>query len=423
MSGALIRGARIPGVGVRDVRMCDGIVTEVGLSLPIAGNDVHDLAGYVLLPGLVEPHIHLDKVFSAAPDPGEGAATAQNADGPAGLTDAIRRQESHAREAATSSGTGSHRDVVAARAGRALRRYVASGTTAIRCHVGCGRSIDNESLRAILDVREQWRDVIRVQVVADIGWPQGSPWREHVGRLREALDAGADLVGGYPSLEAEPDEAMEACLAVAREYGRGVDFHLDEVLEPEDQDVRRMARLLLDDPLGASTTASHCVALGSCEPALQREIAREIAAVGISVITNPMTNLYLQDRPAAQMRGLTAIQALIAEGVTVAAGSDNIQDAFNPVGRCDPLEIASLLITAGQCEVDDALDMVTTSARRVMGMPPAGAREGMVADLVAVRATSPTTAIADAPADRVVFVGGRLIASTRVATQFAHDSV
>jgi cytosine deaminase len=122
------------------------------------------------------------------------------------------------------------------------------------------------------------------------------------------------------------------------------------------------------------------------------------------------------------MRGLTAIQALAEANVTVAAGSDNVQDAFNPVGRCDPLEVASLLVTAAQCEVGDALAMVSGAARRVLGLPPAGPRPGAVADLLAVRCDSVTEAVAAAPADRMVFTAGRLVARSRLDSWVAEPA-
>lgn len=406
MTSLLLSSAGIPGLGVQDLRIVDGTVTDIGSLRPRPGEAVHDLAGFLLLPGLVEPHVHLDKIFSA---PTEVLPRAQPL---TGLPDAIGRQEA-------SASTHQARDEVEARAERALRTYLAHGTTAVRCHVGCGRRLDTESLAAVLTVRERMRGLIDVQIVADIGWPQGTPWRQHVRHLRAALDAGADLVGGYPSLEADPEVALEACLDVARERGCGVDFHLDESMDPDEQTVRRLAELVRSEPLTGTATASHCVALGCAEPADQRAISAEIAAAGISVITNPMTNLYLQDRPAAQLRGLTAIQALAEANVTLAAGSDNVQDAFNPVGRCDPLEVASLLVTAAQCEVADAFAMVSTSARTALGLPPAGPRIGAVADLLAIRCDSVTAAVASAPADRIVFTAGRLVSQSRIETWVA----
>ncbi len=408
----LLTSAGIPGVGVRDVRMANGAVTQIGHLAAAPGEETHDLTGYLLLPALVEPHVHLDKIFSAPTELLTDAAPLT------GLSDAIGRHETASRRQASSaagaaSGTSQAIDAVVQRAERALRRYLAHGTTAVRCHVGCGRPLDTASLTSLLEVRRRMQGLVDVQIVADIGWPLGTAWPEHVAHLRTALEAGADLVGGYPSLEVDPEEAMDACLAVAREYGRGVDFHLDEALDPEDQDVRVLARRVRDRPLDGTVTASHCVALGCCEPPMQRTIAAEIADAGISVITNPMTNLYLQDRPAAQIRGLTAIHALAEADVALAAGSDNVQDAFNPVGRCDPLEVASLLVTAAQCELGDALAMVSTSARAVLGLAPAGPQIGAVADLLAVRSESITSTVAMAPADRMVFTAGRLVAHTR----------
>lgn len=403
MSATLLARATIPGVGVADVRTVDGTVTEVGDLAADPADRTYDLSGYLLLPGLVEPHVHLDKIFSAPTEVRSDAPRLQ------GLSDAIFRNEASGREDPEDSDP-----TVEARAERALRRYLSNGTTAVRCHVGCGRGIDTDALAAVLRVRERLRGLIHVQIVADIGWPHGTPWPAHVAHLRSALRAGADLVGGYPSLEADPEAALDACLSVAREFGRGVDFHLDEVTDPDDQDVRQLARLVRAQPLVGTVTASHCVALGCCESTTQQQIAAEIAAAGINVITNPMTNLYLQDRPAAQMRGLTAIGALLDAAVTVAAGSDNVQDAFNPVGRCDPLEIASLLVTAAQCEIDDAFAMVSAAARSVLGLPEAGPRIGAVADLLAIRGGSVTEAVASAPADRMVFTAGRLVARSQV---------
>ena len=96
-----------------------------------------------------------------------------------------------------------------------------------------------------------------------------------------------------------------------------------------------------------------------------------------------------------------------AQGVTVAAGADNLQDPFNPVGRGDCLETASLMVMAGHLLPDDAYDSVAGAARRALGLPVAGPTPGSVADLLLVRAATVREAIAAAPADRIVLRGGR----------------
>ena len=70
-------------------------------------------------------------------------------------------------------------------------------------------------------------------------------------------------------------------------------------------------------------------------PERQRAIAEAVAAAGIAVVALPATNLFLQgrDHQQAMPRGLTAVRALLEAGVVVAAGADNLQDPFNPLGR------------------------------------------------------------------------------------------
>ena len=158
-------------------------------------------------------------------------------------------------------------------------------------------------------------------------------------------------------------------------------------------------------------TASHCVSLGSLPSADQARIAADLARTGIGIVTNPATNLYLQGRgvDASTPRGLTAIAALREADVPVAAGQDNVQDPFNPLGRADPFEIAGLMVLAGHLTVDDAYTAVSGAARTVLGIPDVRIAPGCAADLLAVRAGSLREAIAFAPNgpdDRLVFRRG-----------------
>ena len=89
------------------------------------------------------------------------------------------------------------------------------------------------------------------------------------------------------------------------------------------------------------------------------------------------------------------MHALLAAGANVAAGADNLQDPFNPVGRGDPLETASLMIMAAHALPAAALEMISGAARRTMGLD-------LNMDYVAVRASTIREAIAFGPADRVV---------------------
>jgi cytosine deaminase len=144
------------------------------------------------------------------------------------------------------------------------------------------------------------------------------------------------------------------------------------------------------------------------------------AQAGVDIIALPQTNLFLQGREytTAMPRGITPVSLLRDHGVRVSAGGDNVQDPFNPVGRSDPLETAALMIMADHQLPGPALDLVTSSAREVLGLPSAGPIVGSVADLVAIEAETERQAIADAPLGRRTYRRGLLTAVTQIQRSF-----
>jgi cytosine deaminase len=276
-----------------------------------------------------------------------------------------------------------------------------------------GPGIELRAVEAVVGVREALREIMDIQIVA-LSYPlTGAEGAENQRRLRQAVGMGVDLIGGAPHMDSEPVRHIEACLAIASDAGLPVDLHTDEHLEPL-VDLEHLA--LRAGPFDHAVTASHCASLGVAPPQVQEDVARIVAAAGVSVVTCPQTNLYLQgrDQHSAKPRGLTAIDALRRAGVNVAGGGDNMQDPFNPLGCGDQLQIVQLLVAAGHLDVADAYRMVSDAARAVMGLERPALEAGAPAELLAVRAPSLREAVATATEDRIVFHAGRVVERTRV---------
>ncbi len=397
--GGWLRRARLADGRTVDVRLEAGRIAEVrAAGAPGAGG--YDLAGYVLLPSFVEPHAHLDK-----------ALTSSRVANPSGdLLGAIA-----AMEAAAPGFTVA--DIVA-RAESALRLMLGYGTTAVRTHVNIGGKMGMRALAALVDVRERWAGLVDLQLVALVGPPLAGPGGSD---LRRALREGADVAGGCPHLDPEPDRAVGICLDAAGEAGVPLDLHTDETLNPRVLTLATLADLIDRSGFGRGATASHCVSLGVQPPDVQRAVAERVAAAGVAVVALPQTNLFLQGRghPSATPRGLTAVHPLRAAGAVVAAGGDNLRDPFHPVGRGDPLEVAALMVTAAHLDPLSALASVTAAPRAALGLPAVDVRPGAPADLVAVRGEDMLAALAAADQERLVWRAGRLVARTLVARDLA----
>ena len=362
------------------------------------GERVDDLGGWLVLPAMAEPHAHLDKALTADLVPNPKGDLRGAIDGWAEAAAAGKFSYQHTLERAT----------------RAMELLLVHGVTAVRTHVNAVASTGAASVKAVREAARSLDGLIRVQIVALTGSPMTGPGSAANRRaLESALEAGVDLVGGCPHHEPDAPAHIALVLAVADEAGLDIDLHVDETLDPAILTLRELARQVESRGAGGSVTASHCVSLGVQAPEIQAAAAAEAARAGVAVVTLPQTNLFLQGRddPVATPRGLTAIRALQQAGAMVAAGADNVQDPFNLVGRSDPLETAALLVMAGHMAPETAYQMVSNTAREVMGLPPVNFEPGDPADFVAIDAPSTRGALADAPMSRRVYHRGVLVAS------------
>ncbi len=357
--------------------------------MPLAARAL-DEAGFLVLPSFVEPHAHLDKAFLAE--------TVHNPTGD--LMGAILAMHD-ARDRISLDDT-------IVRAERAARLMLSNGVTAIRTHADTTEANGLMSVQALIEVRNRLRGLIDIQVCALTGWPTiGAEGADSRALLREAIAMGVDLIGGCPHLETDPCEANENFLAMAAAAGLPVDLHTDETLNPDVLGLADLAERVIASGFPHGVTASHCCSLSMQSAERQQEVAELVAEAGIHVIALPQTNLFLQgrDRQEGMPRALTAVRALRAAGVDVAAGADNLQDPFNPVGRGDPLETASLMIASGHLLPDEALHSITAAARATLDLAPHTWDDGWVA----IPARTVREAIAFGPAGRVVGRGERVL--------------
>ncbi len=356
-----------------------------------------DLDGFLLLTAPAEPHAHLDKALSwDLIDPPMG--------------DLVLAIESWKRFSATQTV-----ESIADRARRQALLMLQNGTTAIRCHVDVLHGDDPmRGVRALVQVRDELRGLVDLQLVALAG-PSVPDAHVH-----EAIKLGVDLVGGAPHLADDPDADLRRLLAVASIHGTGADLHTDESLAGAIT-LGTLAEEVRDWPADRPVTAGHCVRLGTLEPGDLDPLVDAVVASRIGIVALPITNLYLQgwEHPVSTPRGLTAVRALLDAGVRLGAGADNVRDPFNPVGRSDALETASLLVTAGHLTLDEAYRAVSDGARDVMGLPDAGVVVGAQAELLAVRGVSLSDVVANASADRYVIHAGRLVAQSEVHSRIA----
>jgi cytosine deaminase len=403
----LFRDARVLGhESTVDVAVSDGRIHAIGSHLEAAAREAVHLEGRVLSPGFVDLHMHLDKALTVEFRPNRS-----------GTLDEARQIFRDYKAAASG-------EEIAARARRLARMALRHGSTAIRTHADVDMAWGLRSVEALLGVREAFRGVLDIQVVA---FPTGYMDvldNEGLARVRRALELGADLVGGLPTLSKDPATHCDRLLALAREFDRDVDMHVDESGDPNDLAIVELCRAVRRHRWEGRVTAGHLCSLEAIEPAKAKEIISQIADAGITVVSLPSCNLYLQGRhdTTCIRRGVTRVRAMLERGVNVCYASDNVRDAFNPFGNADMLEVGLIMAHAahmGDLEgLRKVVEMGTLNpARSFYRGKAVGVAVGAPADLVVLDETDPDQLIVTHPERLKVYKSGRPVAENERHSQ------
>ena len=247
--------------------------------------------------------------------------------------------------------------------------------------------------------------------------------------LARALESGADLVGGCPYNDTDAHAQIDIVFRLAREFDVDVDFHIDFFDEPEHMDVLYVAEQAVRWGWQGRVAVGHASELGALEPEELDRAAAMLKDAGVGVIILPATDLYLMGRKDVRnvRRGLAPAKRLLAAGVTVAVATNNILNAFTPMGTGD-LALMGYLMTAAahmgtERDVTDILAMLTEYPARMLRLPEHGLRVGARADLVLWETERAAEAVRTMAARRLVVKAGRLsIQHERTCTEFWRES-
>ncbi|HEY5221685.1 MAG TPA: cytosine deaminase [Microbacteriaceae bacterium] len=354
----------------------------------------------------VEPHVHLDATLTAGEPRWNESGTLWE-----GIACWSERKPMLSRE-----------DVIS-RAEEVLRWYAANGTLHVRSHVDVAdRSL--VALDALLEVRDRVKDVIGLQLVA---FPQEgiNSFPGGAELMEEAARRGVDVIGAIPHFEDTREDgvgSIDTAINIAERYGLRVDAHCDEIDDEQSRFIEVLATKAQRTGLRDRVTASHTTAMGSYNAAYSYKLHRIIARSGINLVCNPVVNLHLQGRfdGYPKRRGLTQVKELLAAGVNVAFGNDDIMDPWFPMGTGNAVLVAYVGAVATQltspAEIEECFRMITDRPAAVLGLAEDyGIEVGRPASFIVLPAADPFDVIRRQVRPTHVVTHGKVIATTPAA--------
>jgi cytosine deaminase len=194
-------------------------------------------------------------------------------------------------------------------------------------------------------MREEWKGRIALQGVSlvTIEEVRNADW---FARLADRVALAGGVLGAVAFMAPDLDSLLDAIFRAAAERGLDLDFHADETGDPNACALDRIAEAALRNRFEGRVLVGHCCSLARQADDTAKRTLDRVASAGLSIVSLPLCNLYLQDRRAdrttPRWRGTTLVHEMKARGIKVAIASDNTRDPFYAYGDLDMLEVFRL---------------------------------------------------------------------------------
>ena len=366
----------------------------------------------IIYPPFVEPHIHLDATQTAGQPNWNQSGT---------LFEGIERW-------AERKSLLSHEDVKS-RAWKTLKWQIANGVQYVRTHVDVSDPTLT-ALKAMLEVKKEIAPWVDLQIVAFpqegiLSYPNGEKL------LDQAMEMGADVVGGIPHFEFTREygvESMHIAFDIARKYNKQIDIHCDEIDDEQSRFVETVAALALKYDMGEKVTASHTTAMHSYNNAYASRLFRLLKMSKIHFVANPLVNIHLQGRfdIYPKRRGVTRVKEMLKNNINVCFGHDDVFDPWYPLGTANMLQVLHMGLHVcqlmGYGQINDGLKLVTENSAKALGLTDYGIKEGNSANFIVLPAENGFDAVRRQVPTRYSIRHGKVISETQLAKTTIHLS-
>ena len=395
------------------------LIEEEKISRIFSQDEVFNYSGEILegeegivYPPFVESHIHLDATQTAGQPNWNQSGT---------LIEGIERW-------AERKSLLSHEDVKS-RAWKTLKWQIANGVQYVRTHVDVSDPTLT-ALKAMLEVKKEIASWVDLQIVAFpqegiLSYPNGEKL------LDQAMEMGADVVGGIPHFEFTREygvESMHIAFDIARKYNKQIDIHCDEIDDEQSRFVETVAALALKYDMGEKVTASHTTAMHSYNNAYASRLFRLLKMSKIHFVANPLVNIHLQGRfdTYPKRRGVTRVKEMLKNNINVCFGHDDVFDPWYPLGTANMLQVLHMGLHVcqlmGYGQINDGLKLVTENSAKALGLTDYGIQEGNSANFIVLPAENGFDAVRRQVPTRYSIRHGKVISETQLAKTTIHLS-
>lgn len=305
------------------------------------------------LGGWVNTHAHLDRAYSLTEDTFS-------------LTNSYLKEKWHLVDEMK---RGSSVDDIYDRMERAVNYFLEQGTQAIGTFIDVDEVIEDRSMKAAQRLKDNYGKDVELRFANQVLKGVIDP------RAREWFDLSADfvdIIGGLPAKDfGREEEHLDILLSTAKEKGKLVHVHVDQLNTDEETETELLANKTIEHGMQGKVSAVHSISVAAHPKKYRMELYELIKKADMHIISCPTAWIdhNRTERLAPSHNSMTPVDEMVPAGITVAFGTDNINDIYKPYSDGHLwTELRVMLEACHFYNVEELARIATVNGLKVLGI-------------------------------------------------------
>jgi cytosine/adenosine deaminase-related metal-dependent hydrolase len=252
---------------------------------------------------------------------------------------------------------------------------IRQGVQAIGSFIDVDPIIEDKAIQAAKRFRDNYQDRLQIkfinQVLKGVIEPEARKWFEIGAEF-------VDIIGGLPEKDTGHEaEHLDILFEAAKKNGgKMLHVHVDQFNLPGQRDTELLVEKTIEHGYQGKVVAIHCISVGAQPKAYRQELYAKMKAAGVMVVACPcgwIDNSWVAGLPDDVIgpihNAVTPVKEMLAAGLIVSLGTDNIADIYKPFVDGDMwTELRFLLEAQRLYDLDALADIATVNGLRTLGL-------------------------------------------------------
>lgn len=255
------------------------------------------------------------------------------------------------------------------RMSRATELFLSQGVTACGTFIDVDPDVQDKAIKASQKLRETYKKDMVFKFINQ------SSYGIFTKKNREWFDIGAeyvDIIGGLQkSAEGREAEYLDILLSTAKEKKKMVHVHIDELNTPDEKETEMLLKKTIEHGMEGQVVGIHGISLAAHPKEYREKMYALMKKAKFMIVSNPMS--WLDARKSEILapihNPIAPVDELLAHGIPVGIGVDNIADIFLPLNDGNMwADLKALIYENRLYDIDEAVKIATSYGRKTLGI-------------------------------------------------------